>query len=82
MPPSSGPKDSPYWVEVKFIESKTGPKLVIYAGERGMEGKSQVFVDLETRRMGFDQTDRHPTDVFVSIEATFKDGTKAKISSE
>jgi hypothetical protein len=47
-----------------------------------MEGKSQVFVDLETRRMGFDQTDRHPTDVFVSIEATFKDGTKAKISSE
>jgi hypothetical protein len=76
------PEDSPYWVEVKLFKSETGPKFVIYAGQKGLEGKSQVFVDPETRRMGFDQSDRHPGDVFVSIEATFKDGTKTKISSD
>lgn len=74
-------KDSPYWLEAKLVESKAGgPKVVIYAGDKRRRNKTQLFVDPATSRMGFDQNDSHPADVFVSVEATFKDGTKTAIS--
>ena len=72
-------KDSPFWLEAKLVESKTGPKVVIYAGDKRMRNKTQLFVDPQTQRLGFDQSDSHPTDVFVTVEATFKDGAKMTI---
>ncbi len=32
--------DSPYWIEAKLVESRTGLRLVVYAGEKGRKDKN------------------------------------------
>lgn len=71
--------NSPYWVESRLVKSKSGKRLVIYAGERGNKNKTQIFVEPGNRRMSFDHTNHHPTDIFVKLEAVFEDGTKSII---
>ncbi len=73
-------KESPYWLEVRLVESKTGRRLVIYAGEKGREGKTQIFVEPDIQRLSFDQTDRHPSEIFLKVEATFDSGHKSTMS--
>jgi len=73
-------KDSKHFVKAELMAStKVGKRLVIYAGKLGKKGKknrTQIFVEPETKRLSFDQTDLHPTEVFTELEATFKDGSK------
>lgn len=69
--------DSKYFVTSLLTKSKTGLRLVVYAGEKGSEAKTQIFVEPEIKRLAFDQKDLHPTEVFTKLEATFSDGTKA-----
>lgn len=72
-------KDDKHFVTALLTESKVGLRLVVYAGEKGAQGKTQIFVEPEIRRLAFDQKDIHPADVFVKLEATFNDGTNASI---
>lgn len=69
--------DKKYFVKALLTKSKVGQRLVIYAGEKGKIGKTQIFVEPEIRRLAFDQNDLHPTDVFLKVEAEFADGTKS-----
>lgn len=68
--------DTNYFVTALLTQSKTGLRLVVYAGEKGKKEKTQIFVEPEIKRLAFDQKDLHPTDVFTKLEATFNDGTK------
>lgn len=69
--------DSKYFVTSLLTKSKTGLRLVVYAGKKGSGSKTQIFVEPEIKRLSFDQKDLHPTEVFTKLEATFSDGTKA-----
>lgn len=70
-------KDGKFFVVANLNESKTGKRLVLYAGEKGKSNKTQIFVEPEIKRLSFDHKDLHPTDVFAKVEATFSDGTIA-----
>lgn len=73
-------KDSNFFVTAQVMDSKRGPQLVIYAGEKGHEEKVQMFVDPTNKKLSFDHKDIDPSDVFTEITATFKDGTSQKIT--
>lgn len=70
-------KDNKFFVKSSLTKSKTGLRLVVYAGEKGRKEKTQIFIEPDIKRLAFDQKDLHPTDVFTKLEATFADGTKA-----
>lgn len=70
-------KDGKYFITSLLTESKTGKRLIVYAGEKGKQQKTQIFVEPDIKRLAFDQNDLHPIDVFTKVEATFADGTKA-----
>lgn len=72
-------KDEKFFVVANLNESKTGKRLVVYAGEKGKRNKTQIFVEPEIKRVSFDQRDLHPMDIFTKLEATFPDETKGVI---
>jgi len=72
-------KNGKYFVTARLMESKVGQRLVVYAGEKGKEKKTQIFIEPDIKRLAFDQKDLHPTDVFLKVEAEFDDGTKSNI---
>ena len=78
----SSSKNNRFFVTSILIKSKTGLRLIVYAGERGKSDKTQIFVEPEIKRLSFDQKDLHPTDVFTKLEATFSDGTTATQSKK
>lgn len=67
-------KDNKYFVTALLTESKVGQRLIVYAGEKGKKGKTQIFIEPEIKRLAFDQNDTHPSDVFLKLEGTFEDG--------
>lgn len=71
--------NSDYFITSLLTESKLGLRLVVYAGKKGAVEKSQIFIEPDIKRLAFDQKDLHPTEVFTSLEAIFKDGTKASL---
>ncbi len=75
-------KDNKYFVKAVLTESKVGLRLVVYAGEKGKSEKTQIFIEPRIRRLAFDQTDIHPSDVFLKLEGTFSDGTKHSIEKK
>lgn len=71
-----------YFLEARLNKHKGKISLVVYAGCKDKSGnKVQLFVDPKTKRLGFDQNNIHPSDMFTAIEATFSDGTRHKISA-
>lgn len=72
-------KDSKYFVTSVLTESTVGLRLIVYAGEKGKKDKTQIFIEPSIKRLAFDQKDQHPTEVFAKLEATFADGTRAKM---
>ena len=72
-------KDNPYFVKAILTKSKTGLRLVIYAGKKGLDKKTQIFVEPEIKKLAFDPNDLHPNDVFTSVDATFDDGSNMNI---
>jgi hypothetical protein len=76
------PKESPYWIVSKLVESKTGRRLVIYAGEKGKGDKAQMLIDPDIKRLTFDHRDRHPNDIFVKVEVTFDSGDTSTIAKK
>lgn len=72
-------KDNTFFVISRLMQSKTGLRLVVYAGEKGKTKKTQIFVEPEIKRLSFDQKDLHPTEVFTELKATFVDGTVAEL---
>jgi len=75
-------KDSDYWVRAKVTESKSGLRLIVWAGQKSNKNKAQLFVEPSLKRMSFDQNDDHPTEVFAKVEATFVDGIKSVIKKD
>jgi len=75
-------KDTDYWVEAKVTESKSGTRLIVWAGSKKDKNKTQLFVEPGIKRMSFDQNDDHPNEVFTKVEATFKDDIKSGIKKE
>lgn len=71
--------NSPFFITSVLTKSKSGLRLIIYAGEKGSTKKTQIFVEPEIKRLAFDQKDLHPNDVFTKLEATFKNGSKHKM---
>lgn len=74
-------EDGKYFITSQLMESKRGLQLVVYAGEKGLSEKTQIFVEPKVKRVAFDQNDLNPADVFAKLEATFHDGTKHIIES-
>ena len=72
-------KSGKYFVKTRLINSKRGKQLVIYAGEKGKQEKSQIFVEPEAKRLDFDRNDIHPDEVFVEVTAKFRDGSTHSI---
>lgn len=72
-------KNSDYFVTSLLTKSKIGLRLIVYAGKKGSKDKTQIFIEPEIKRLAFDQRDLHPNDVFVKLEATFNDKSKATI---
>ena len=71
-----------YFIKTQVMNSeKKGEQIVIYAGKKGAKGKSQIFVDPMHGKITFDQNDINPKDIFVKIEVTFRDGSKASIKA-
>ncbi len=75
-------KDSPYWVKSKVTESKSGVRLIIWAGDRAKKNKTQLFVEPGLKRLGFDHNDDHPTEVFAKVDVTFADDNHSSISRD
>lgn len=75
-------KDTDYWVLAKVTESKSGTRLIIWAGSKKDKNKTQLFIEPELKRMSFDQNDDHPTEVFTKVEATFVNGIKTQIEKD
>lgn len=69
-------KDSDYWVEARINDTKRGKQLVVYAGKRGNDDKTQIFIDPKNDKISFDQNNIHPNDVFAKIVAEFRSGKK------
>lgn len=72
-------KDSDYWIKAKVTESKSGTRLIVWAGSKKDKNKAQLFIEPGLKRMNFDQNDDHPTEVFAKIEATFVGGVTSRI---
>jgi len=72
-------RDTDYWVKAKITESKSGTRLLLWAGSKKAKNKAQLFVEPELKRMSFDQNDDHPTEVFARVEATFVGDVTSKI---
>jgi hypothetical protein len=72
-------KDSDHWVKSKVTKSKTGDRLIIWAGNRSMKNKTQLFVEPALKRLSFDHNDDHPTEVFAKVEVTFANGVKSSL---
>lgn len=71
-----------YFCTAQLRNSKHGPQVVIYAGEKGNNNKSQIFITPNERRLSFDQKDINPADIFSKIIVEFNDGTKHTIESD
>ena len=75
-------RGSEYAITAQVKKSdKKGEQIVIYVGKKGIQGKSQIFVDPKYGKLTFDQNDISPKDIFVKLEATFRDGSNATIKS-
>jgi hypothetical protein len=74
-------KDNKYFITANIMESRVGKRLVIYVGEKGRKDKTQIFVEPEIKRLAFDQADKHPSEIFIKLEATFEDGSRSFIVS-
>jgi hypothetical protein len=72
-------KDEKFFVTAQLMESKRGIQVVVYAGEKGSKEKTQILISPDEKRLAFDQTDLHPSEVFTKVEVTFLDGTKSII---
>jgi hypothetical protein len=72
-------KDDTYWIETRINDTKQGKQVVVYAGKRGQNDKSQIFVDIENDKITFDQNNIHPNDIFFRLEGQFKSGRKVKL---
>lgn len=72
-------KDNPYWIRSKITESKSGTRLIIWAGNREAKNKTQLFIEPEIKKLSFDQNDDHPLEVFSKVEVTFADDVKSSI---
>jgi hypothetical protein len=75
-------KDTDHWVRSKVTKSKSGDRLIIWAGNCSEKNKTQLFVEPSIKKLGFDQNDDHPTKVFAKVEVTFANGVKSSISKK
>lgn len=75
-------KDSPFWIKAKITESKSGTRLIIWAGDKSQKNKTQLFIEPALKRLSFDQNDNHPTEVFAKVEATFVNKVISKIEKK
>lgn len=74
-------KDTDYWVKAKVTKSKSGTRLIVWAGDKSAKNKTQLFVEPSIKRLSFDQNDDHPLEVFAKVEATFAGGIVTTLSS-
>lgn len=75
-------KNSEFFITSVLTKSKVGLRLVVFAGEKGSNKKTEIFVEPAIKRLAFDQKDLHPTDIFTRLEATFEDNSKASITKK
>jgi hypothetical protein len=75
-------KDSPYWVDAKVTKSKSGTRLIVWAGNREKKDKTQLFIEPELKKLSFDHNDTHPNEVFAIVEAKFLDGSSTIIEKK
>ncbi len=66
-------KDIDYWADVKISKNKKNElQLMVLAGSKKDKHKTQLFLDPKHERLGFDQNNEHPSQIFSKVEATFK----------
>lgn len=69
-------KDSDYWLEASISKNSKGVKQVmVLAGSRKNEDKTQLFLDIDNEKLSFDQNNDHPKKLLAKVTATFKDTT-------
>ena len=66
-----------YWVEAKLTDTAKGIQLMVQAGKKDNNKKSQLFIDTPAQRLSFDKSekDNHPSGMFTKVSAEFKDST-------
>ncbi|HOG15617.1 MAG TPA: GH32 C-terminal domain-containing protein, partial [Candidatus Absconditabacterales bacterium] len=73
-----GIKDDDYRIDAKISKNKKGElQLMVLAGSKKEEDKTQLFLDPTHERLAFDQNDSHPREVFSKVVAIFKNSTSA-----
>lgn len=65
-------RDNKFFITSLLTKSKTGLRLIVYAGEKGKKEKTQIFVEPDIKRLAFDQKDLHPNEVFTKSYSTSK----------
>ena len=73
--------DEKYFVIAKLVRAKNGLSLVVYAGEQGSNDKTQLFIEPEINRLSFDPDNINPSDIFVKLEAKFRNGSTHTINN-
>jgi hypothetical protein len=66
--------DSDYWADVKISKNKKGQiQLMVLAGSKKENDKAQLFIEPKNEKLSFDQNNLHPKEVFVRVDAIFRD---------
>jgi hypothetical protein len=66
-------KDDDYWIDAKISKNRKGElQLMVMAGSRKPDDKAQLFIEPTYERLAFDQSNKHPKEIFAKVEATFK----------
>lgn len=74
-------EDGNFFVKAILTDSKIGLRMVVYAGEKGKE-KTQIFVEPDIERLAFDQTNNHPSEVFLKLEGVFDSGKSVQMQKK
>jgi hypothetical protein len=66
--------DFDYWADVKISKNKKGQiQLMVLAGSKKENDKAQLFIEPKNEKLSFDQNNLHPKEVFVRVDAIFRD---------
>jgi hypothetical protein len=71
--------DSKYWAQSFFYDTNDGKMLMVLLGEKGADGKVQLFIKDDLNIVAHDQLgDLNPKELLMGFTAFFSDGTVTK----
>ncbi len=69
-------EDDNYWIKASVSRDVKGrTQVMVLAGSKLEKDKTQLFLDISSEKLSFDQNDDHPAEIFSKVLATFKDSS-------